>query len=151
MQMGLGLPVRDVVAGAACDQLRTALVAKRRAGTSETSLPELTYGELCELGARSSSNSGRQPQFLWLWRNSIKDYDRLSRTLQKWSARMLRWTIQYRRRWAGSDWNGGLKAYDALTEKRLGDIKQYPSFYEFAELCDLLRAELEASQRGGVE
>ncbi len=156
MQMGLGLPVRDIIGDSSCDELRTALVCKlprsllseSGAGSGNlesTMIPELKYGELRALGAYPSDD--RTQDFRWLWRSSIKDYDRLSQPLQKWAARMLRWTIQYRRRWAGADWDGGFKAYDALTMKLLGPVQEYPSFEEFGELCDLLRSELEAAER----
>ena len=65
--------------------------------------------------------------------------------MQKWLARLVSWTLSYR---AINElgWDGGMFAYDELADYRISKVQNYDSFLYFAELCDLLVAELKAAQ-----
>jgi KaiC/GvpD/RAD55 family RecA-like ATPase len=154
MQMGMGLPVRDLIGKEACEKLRTALRVKTIDAdlpSAEEALTEITYGQLCQLGGYHSEELPSltvDPKWgpRWLFRNAISDYDRVSRPIQKWLTRLFRWTVSYR---AGHalGWDGGLKAYDSLSVYRFSTLVEYESFAHFAKLCDFLVAEIEAAQR----
>jgi len=153
MQYGLGLPVRDVVEDdEECGRLRTALRCRvpesdHAAGAGENQKTvgstQMPYGRLATLG---NSKEDRTDGFQWLWRPRIPEYDRQSRTLQKWTARMFRWTVELRESLA-RDWQGGFGAYDHLTCRRFAELYEYQSFWQFAEHVDLLVEELRASSR----
>ena len=146
MQMGLGLPFRDVLPGIACNELRTALNCKQpTVSGSGTVLTQLKYGDLATLFPPGTDEKPDEPG--WLWRGSIQDYDRISRPLQKWVARLLRWTIAFRQQQPPGAWQGGFKGYDDLEAFTFSVVKDYPSFGEFAGLCDFLREELKAAMR----
>jgi hypothetical protein len=138
MQFGLGLPVRDVL-----DDTGSAL--RRPSGfTGERDLAELTYEELCWLGAPKESHGGAG-SFRWLWRTSIKDYDRINQAFLKWIARVIQWTVDYRRA-QRSNWIGGFATYDRLSQ---GNPRApgFESFIEFGQLCDLFLSDLKAASR----
>jgi hypothetical protein len=150
MQRGLGLPVRDVLQMGRCEKLRTALrckqprkrtgaaAVKRAGGESEQTLTELTYLDLVSFGRGSDLE--------WLKRSEIKDYDRVSRPLQKWLVRLFRWTGEYKRE-SDRHWRGGFPGYDDITCKSFEVVQNYKSFEYFGELCDFLVDELNAAVR----
>jgi KaiC/GvpD/RAD55 family RecA-like ATPase len=145
MQMGIGLPVRDVMEEEQCKEMRTALRAKNSGGA----LDDVRYEKLCSLGEKppnEESGTGEPAKLQWFFRNGIPDYDRISRTMQKWLARLFRWTISYRARHV-LGWDGGFHGYDALSVHTFGPFLTYTSFDEFSKLCDYLIAELEAAER----
>jgi hypothetical protein len=152
LQMGLGLPVRDVLPDEICGDLRTALrCANRRSedlARDRRTLHEMTYEDLAGRGARYDNATkevgGGFSEARWLFRNAISDYDRISRPIQKWLARLLHWTVAYRASHV-TTWAGGFHAYDELADCRLDTIRSYPSFVEFAKQCDFLAADLEAA------
>jgi KaiC/GvpD/RAD55 family RecA-like ATPase len=147
LQRGLGLPVRDVLPDGAAEEIRTALRCKIKRHGATTST-QLTYKELTDLGGTAERVFCESfDSFRWLWRPAILDYDRLSRAFQKWTARLFRWTIEYRKRKARM-WHGGFPGYDDLTCRRFDRISEYESFAEFGSQCDVLIAELEAALRG---
>jgi KaiC/GvpD/RAD55 family RecA-like ATPase len=155
LQRGLGLPVRDVVLNPReCGNLRTALRCRleevERDDNGDPKIvvrsTQMPYRRLAELGSCEDLNTHCKPDFRWLWRHRIEDYDRQSRVLQKWTARIFRWTIELRERLA-DDWQGGFAGYDHMTCRRFAEVYEYPSFLEFADHCDLLVAELTASAR----
>jgi hypothetical protein len=141
MQLGLGLPVRDVLSDEMCGKLRTALRCEL-----DKSAGYVSYKDLVDRCAGKSDGKESTGRLLWLWRSSIRDYDRQSRVLSKWLARIFNWTVQYQRE-RGTNWEGGFHAYDGLSRGAATVIAKYDSFVEFAEHCDLLIAELEAASR----
>jgi hypothetical protein len=138
------LPVRDIADDAGCDSTSTALRCKfpEKEGVPDPYLSEVTYGKLAGLGATDPKDEG----FQWLWRSEIEDYDRLSRTLQRWISRLFLWTVEYRKRHSDY-WHGGFRAYDELTCKRFCEVDTYESFVEFGRLCDVLVSKLNAAAR----
>jgi KaiC/GvpD/RAD55 family RecA-like ATPase len=170
MQMGMGLPVRDVLKKEACRNMRTALRAVTRdesnfgnskadAERSQETLMEVTYGELCGLGGEGidppqkgvplrsfPSGSPDKWKSRWLFPNAVPEYDRVSRVFQKWLSRLCQWTVLYQARHTVG-WAGGFVGYDALSEYRFAPLVTYDSFEYFADLCDYLVAELAAAER----
>jgi KaiC/GvpD/RAD55 family RecA-like ATPase len=140
MQRGLGLPVRDILDDQQCKNFRTALRCKQEIleGKKEQHLTELKYGDLVDLGEGGN--------IAWLRRSQIKDYDRLSRPLQKWLVRLFRWTGEYKKQ-RSRQWRGGFPGYDDLTCKRFSVVGSYDSFDDFGPMCDFLVHELEAAAR----
>lgn len=75
---GLGLPVRDVLPGTQMNNVSTALLRKvRDLGVQQA----ITLGELEQCGKSNQRN--------WLWRSSIKNYDRDCFYFRRWLSRML--------------------------------------------------------------
>jgi hypothetical protein len=158
MQMGLGLPVRDVLSDNGCMQLQTALMAKIFRQSNDTTSRtkgnwrrgknvQLTYGELCNIGALSdedvSINKNHKNAPRWLFRNAIADYGRISRVFQKWIAHLIQWTVTYRAE-RPANREGGFKAYDLLSTGDVGELRN-ERFFQFAKLCDLLAEQLNAA------
>jgi KaiC/GvpD/RAD55 family RecA-like ATPase len=167
MQLGIGLPVRDVMRDDQCNNMRTALKTLNSLrtklsgapvddGQPETRLDAIRYSELCALGGPPPG--GREPgqpprraeerdhQTRWLFRNGMPDYDRTSRAMQKWLMRLFRWTMEFRAERILT-WDGGFRAYDSLSAGRFAPIATYSSFERFASQCDYLIAELDAAER----
>ncbi|HEX4133144.1 MAG TPA: ATPase domain-containing protein [Bryobacteraceae bacterium] len=156
MQMGLGLPVRDVLSADACDQMRTAL----RARIAEPSLGDpadglhttgqVPYKQLYMLGGPPHEEGNRKvPEewpSSWFHRNGIPEYDRISRVLQRWIVRLFRLTVTYRAEHSLT-WDGGFFAYDALDSGHFAPLINHDSFTYFGKLCDYLCDELEAAER----
>jgi hypothetical protein len=142
MQMGIGLPVRDVMEPEQCKEMRTALRAINAGGA----LGDVKYDRLSNLGGTPPDETENPKKLEWLFRNGLPDYDRISRTMQKWLTRLFRWTISYRARHV-LGWDGGFHGYDALSVHTFGAFFTYTSFDEFGKLCDYLIAELEAAER----
>jgi hypothetical protein len=146
LQRGLGLPVRDFVGDGKCGEFRTALLCMMEKSANydkqiSSPIDFLPYGELCKLG-KIKKNS----ELEWLFRSRIQDYDRLSRPLQKWLARVFRWSGD-RKRAGRHGLKGGFAAYDDLTCKCPSNAG-YEGFEEFGEMCDFLKAALIAAKRG---
>ena len=139
MQMGLGLPVRDVLHPEGTPRLRTALQCEVKGVLSQVPYEDLV--ERCGIVPGSFRDD-----FFWLWRSSFTDYDRQSRVLQKWLARIFQWTIRYRREHP-KKWEGGFLAYDQMSQGNFERFQTYSSSAEFAEHCDLLLDELRAAER----
>jgi hypothetical protein len=147
LQMGVGLPVRDILGKAATalpTALRCVMLEPVSPGGPTERLREVTYGELCAHGGRYEDDKDKRP--LWLYRSAIKDYDRMNHVFQKWLTKLFHWTIAFREE-RGIKWQGGFRGYDALNERRFSPLLDYDSFVKFGEKCDLLIAELQASVR----
>jgi hypothetical protein len=155
MQMGLGLPVRDVLEQAACRRMPTALRVRTIDSTKphlgpppRYALNQITYEDLCDLGGEPNFNvNSPDGTRRWLYRNAIPEYDRVSRALQRWLIRLFQWTISFKAS-SPAGWKGGLEAYDALQERRAAPlIIFYDNLHYFGQLCDYLRAEIHAAER----
>jgi KaiC/GvpD/RAD55 family RecA-like ATPase len=156
MQLGVGLPVRDVLGDDACKQMRTALRARVKSPRTHEfdSIGQVTYEHLYQLGGTNLvgeiesnlDNDASEWRTRWLHRNGLPEYDRVSRVLQKWIVRLFQWTVQYRAKHQ-TNWEGGLFAYDALSAKRFARLINYGSFSHFGRQVDYLVAELTASER----
>ena len=116
----------------------------------------IKYGELCGFGAVYAKtgngnlvdeleNESHLPP-LWLFRNGIKDYDRIGRPLNKWLVRLMRWTISGKRR-IGKELKSGFREYDDLMIGNCELIFEGDITAEFFGLCDLLIEEIEAAER----
>jgi hypothetical protein len=79
MQIGLGLPARDILPVDAYDRSRTRLFKPGLAGERRS----VAYEDLRYIGA------GKYTGLRWLWRSSLRDYDRHARVFQKWLYRMM--------------------------------------------------------------
>jgi KaiC/GvpD/RAD55 family RecA-like ATPase len=149
LELGLGLPVRDIICDEECGNLLTALRCQE---SIDGESKHLLYGEIAALRARSYKEDipGVDSGFFWLWRSSIKDYDRQGRVLMKWLKRLFQWTASYQVKHQRG-WEEGFKGYDYLQAKRLSCVVIYDSFVDMAELCDLLIHDLRAARRRGAE
>jgi KaiC/GvpD/RAD55 family RecA-like ATPase len=141
MQMGLGLPVRDIIDDRGADRLRTALQCE-----ISDKLTDVLYKDLVERCGIVPGLEQDTPNFHWLWRTAFTDYDRQSRVLQKWLARVFKWSIGLRQKY-GKAWEGGFLAYDEISQREFVAFSRYPSSLEFADHCDLLLDELLAAKR----
>jgi len=108
LQLGMGLPVRDIVEDPAEDdaRIRTAL----RASTIYGASGNVVYRELCGLGATDARS------FSWLWRSELKDYDLHSRLWQKWLLRVCIAWAERRGTHFTLPWVGGFTTYDHINE-----------------------------------
>jgi hypothetical protein len=79
LQLGLGLPTRDMIPPAAFDRLRTRLFKPGINGERRT----VSYEDLLYIGA------GKATGLRWFWRSGLKDYDRHAKIFQKWLYRLL--------------------------------------------------------------
>ena len=146
LQLGIGLPTRDVVSQKSARQLPTALGFRK----DNNQVVAISYADL--VGSvnpskkyLSSTNDGRY--FNWLWRSQLQGYHRQSRLLHNWVAQIVAFwrdpKNQSRLKWAD-----GFAAYDALNkESNIQDAQKLlegvPSWEEFKDLCDLLREQLQ--------
>jgi hypothetical protein len=120
MQMGIGLPTRDI-ADDCSDVVRTRLRGPVKTGVSSSlganpraqesyRIANIAYADLLRLGADPNDDKG---EFHWLWRSSFQDYDLLSTIWQKSLVRMaMAWQdlkSEYRNRWIT-----GFEMYDKL-------------------------------------
>ena len=85
---GIGLPVRDIVHDSKMKNIATSLLRWNK----EIGRPEsLSYGEVQKLGCYDEDVSGstKKDEFYWLWRSSIRNYEREAFYLRRWIGRML--------------------------------------------------------------
>lgn len=149
LQAGLGLPTRDIVSDQHIGETRTSLRGPNSIGI----IDNVKYGHLYEmLGASHASVQAgvdepqpRSRDFHWFHRSGLEDYDRQSRPWRKWLSRLFLWTHQYHRQ-RRSRWVGGFKPYDQLQRGDFSTVINFPSFLDFAKMCDLLVAELNAAR-----
>jgi hypothetical protein len=152
LHLGLGLPVRDILAGPNVRRVRTRLLKL----TPELTLQNLEYGELLDLGGTFSPITGKKsklssplPEFCWALRSAFGQFDRQSRVIQKWIHRMLTWTVRYRGE-NRSTWqpNPGFNAYDQILNGDLASVVKNKSFREFAAGLDVLIDDLDSATVG---
>lgn len=148
LQMGLGLPTRDILDDDQIGQLRTGL----RGPDVKGIIDNVKYENLIQkLTARHSGETNSEidsDDFHWLWRSGLQDYDRHSRPWRKWLNRIFLWTHHYHRQHS-SGWIGGFRPYDQLQRGDYSKVINFDSFLQFAEMCDLLIAELKAAAPDG--
>ena len=110
MQMGLGLPTRDIMAG--CEgELRTGLVAPLKSAmgaTDRSRIGNVAFGDLCRLGEQTDKD------FHWLWRSSIRHYDLRATIWQKWLVRVALAWLETKGEF-DRNWVGGLALYDKIS------------------------------------
>jgi KaiC/GvpD/RAD55 family RecA-like ATPase len=83
---GIGLPVRDIVHDSKMANIATSLLRwNKEIGVAEA----LTYGEVQKLGSLPANDNCDRDQFYWLWRSSIRNYEREAFYLRRWVGRML--------------------------------------------------------------
>jgi len=133
MELGIGLPTRDIASKASFGSLPTALEKRDEGRTSA-----VTYGELIGSGIERSDH------FSWLWRSQLSDYHRHSRLLQRWIGQVAEtWDDLQKKR--APEWLSGFTIYDKLEDKREhdGTSEHLLKWSEFKELCEQLRKQLE--------
>ena len=108
LQLGIGLPTRDDFARYGSEHnhrfLRTSLATTDPDGHQHT----VDYEKLKELGKNPSI-----PNFHWLFRSGLRDYDSHARIWRKWLFRMLAEFDQLRKT---QSWLSGFSVYDALAK-----------------------------------
>jgi len=129
LQLGLGLPTRDVALKERYGQLRTKL-----SSLTQGERASVSYEDLLSIGDREGRNGD---PFFWLWRSQLGNYDRQARIWRKWINRMLAWWRSLRLD-QGARWRNGFEVYDALTQEDFREVKALDSWREFPRLCDFL-------------
>ncbi len=144
MELGIGLPTRDVSSPERFIQLPTAL--KKRDGHGR--LSAVTYGELIGSGFIAKDD------FHWLWRSQLKDYFRHSRLLHKWVAQMITVWEDLRNK-IGPQWRSGFDLYDEFEGKSLAKampmLEGLESWREFYDMCLLLEEQVNIASSSAVK
>jgi hypothetical protein len=145
MELGIGLPTRDVASEEYERHIPTALGFRNEHGLRAA----ITYGDLVgrvELpeGTLSGGENGRY--FNWLWRSQLHGYHRQSRLLHSWLAQVVAlWRDPLNQ--PSPRWADGFAAYDALDDsepsKARDGLKGVRSWEEFIRLCSVLREQLQ--------
>jgi hypothetical protein len=142
LQMGLGLPTRRISSTAKQRAMRTALATFDEFGHRKG----VTYEEIRRLGCEDRDNAW------WLWRSSLKGYDRQARLWEKSVTRVLAiWNDV--RRTELTRWVDCFLIYDSLAYVRAGnelpewavkleDIRRFASRTQFERLMDFLYEQL---------
>jgi len=135
MELGIGLPTRDIASRGRFIQLPTGLTKRDNEGRATA----VTYGELI------GSNYERRDDFHWLWRSQLRDYYRHSRLLHKWVGQVIAmW--QDLRSHLGSKWVTGFSIYDRVEVAGLADARsdlvKLDSWREFLDMCFLLQEQV---------
>jgi len=143
LQLGLGLPVRDVVPGKEIGKIRTGLTVS----TSEEKFA-LSYENILEMGGTFFSeigdgSVGADDNFFWLFRTGLQDYDKQSVAVSRWLQKMFAWTVQLRFKEA-HNWDGGFRAYDDLARGSTRVPERYLSWKDFFEYLKVFQADLMA-------
>lgn len=124
MELGIGLPTRDVSSKDDFHHLPTAL---RKHGNKGQVTP-VTYSDLVGTG---QENGG---QFHWLWRSQLRHYHRQSQLIHSWLGQTVAlW--QDLRNQIGPNWRDGFEVYDLIhgeppeaAEKTLSKFKSWKLF-----------------------
>lgn len=148
LQMGLGLPTRDILDENQIGQLRTGLRGPDEKGIIDNVKYENLFQKLAARHDGQTESEIDNKDFYWLWRSGLQDYDGHSRPWRKWLNRIFLWTHHYHRQHS-SGWIGGFKPYDQLQRGDYSQVINFDSFLQFAEMCDLLIAELKAAAPEG--
>lgn len=113
LQLGIGLPVRDVLA---TDQQELWTPLWHHTTTNRRSR-KVTFHELRKLGAGND--------FDWFWRSPIQQYDRHARLLRRWICSSLRQSEQLL---------GGMCPLEAYDQLNIGELR--PRIKQFVEALD---------------
>lgn len=171
LQEGIGLPTRDFIDLGTGDHVWTKLYTVGEYGNREpvtyeslkrigsnldneyvgsTQTPKETIAEaIVSSGGRSTGIQGIHPDeaFYWLWRYTLRGYDRQARMFLKMQSRILfnwrKWMEMDGRRHADEersgeaivDWRTGFEAYDKLDASR--NYQRYQGYREFEAEVDL--------------
>lgn len=145
LQMGVGLPVRDIVPAEGYERSRTCLFKPGAAGERRT----VSYSDLLYVSPRDSTER------CWLWRSSLKDYDRHARVFQKWLYRMMV-LMQQLRLTAGRGWVDNFTVVkdlsaaenDSFARRDFFQTREWTSMDEFLKRVKFLLLDLkQASPR----
>jgi KaiC/GvpD/RAD55 family RecA-like ATPase len=132
LELGIGLPTRDIAARASHDHLPTALLKRTMGATTAVS-----YGELTGTGI------GPSVSFSWLWRSQLHHYHRHSRILQKWIGQVAERFYGLQKRFEPAQ-HSGFSVYDEIV--KTGRVPRSSAYLlpwkEFRELCGQLKAQL---------
>jgi len=156
LQLGLGLPTRDLIEETQYQELRTKLVLRDEQGNPVS----VTYGHLANIGEVDEMKQGKiektRDEFYWLWRSRLGFYVRHARIWQKWLNRVF---IEFnnlrsdlKRPWL-SQWKDGFELYDHIQRESVGgsyqqsgkvpsDLNEIPVWARFNQMKDFLLAEL---------
>jgi hypothetical protein len=138
LELGIGLPTRDIASPEMVDLLQTALVKRDRQGRTVA----VTYGELIGCQIHKLPH-----HFGWFWRSQLRNYHRHSRLWQRWIAQMVAQWEDIRLQF-GSKWRNGFDIYDQLEGRPAQEAILYlegeklESWTKFREMCRLLERQL---------
>lgn len=159
LEMGLGLPTRDLLHGEALSHIRTGLALVGREGRRLV----VPYGKLLKLGGSYAvpenhvgHNAGiqdrqvpevnlRASSFYWLFRSGFQHYYRHEPLLTTWVQRLVAWTAsqQLRDDRAKPRTLGDFRAYDSCHAGDVSDPKLHCAFVDFSTRLNYLCAELQ--------
>ncbi len=148
LRAGIGLPVRDLADPETGANPRTRLTFVDGNGRRSW----IRYRALISLGAddtpaEDSTEPEEFPEFNWLWRSTLGDYDAQARAFHHGMTRLMDW-LNGLRDVRGTDWKSGFDLYDAIdryyavpedsAERREIFEKNFAvySLWEFPEICD---------------
>lgn len=135
LELGIGLPTRDVSSEERFKQLPTALLKRDHHGW----VSAVTYGEF--IGTKYKP----RPDFRWLWRSQLKDYYRHSRLLHKWIGQVVAMWEDLRNR-LQRQWRAGFDVYDEVAGLSVGEAQTHlnplESWHEFCHMCSFLKEQL---------
>jgi hypothetical protein len=147
LQLGIGLPVRNIVENKSdFKHVQTRLIST---DNKTGRLKNVSYEEFLSIAGRTKpSKADEEPskEFYWLWRSSLYGYARCSRVWQKWLNRMALWwqTIHARHK---SVWAPGFDLYGRINDYLDGksDVSDYPyeSWEHYPDMVKILLMELQ--------
>ena len=150
MELGIGLPTRDLMPDESTRHLPTALGVRDAGGQ----ITAVSYADLTALGSnRKDSNVDEAHKFHWLWRSQLSEYHRQSRLTHSWLGQLVvQWSLPEHH--PSCNWVDGFAGYDSLkdigkelsVEQRRDAIKEkldkVASWMMFRELCIQLREQM---------
>jgi KaiC/GvpD/RAD55 family RecA-like ATPase len=140
MELGIGLPTRDISSIGHFDQLPTALGKQDKTGH----VTAVSYGDL--IGA----SVHKEGHFHWFWRSQLRDYHRQNHLLHSWMGQLLSLWNDLRNQ-IGPEWRSGFELYDeleGLTYKGARTrLDRLQSWGMFKDACSLLQEQLVIASR----
>jgi hypothetical protein len=111
MELGIGLPTRDLSADDSSSLVPIAL-GIRNAGGQVTAVP---YSALTRLGSnRLAQGETKTYEFHWMWRSQLAGYHRQSRLIHSWLGQLVKeWNLPEHN--PNRNWMDGFVGYDELT------------------------------------
>lgn len=129
LQLGLGLPTRDIIAEVEQGDLRTKLLSRDKTGRPAP----VSYRGLLQIGEKT------EDEFYWLWRSTFGFYVRHSRIWHRWITRMLLEWDRLRSE-LGPREVDGFKIFDQAHDLDL--VRKIPAWAVFEDLRRFLVSEL---------